>query len=177
MKALNHSSFQVIYGRRTKRVSVERAIASKVAFFPKLVTRYELLVLYDNVIWLQEKAETDPDFAKKFGIYLKVLSYILKHHRDTDSLSQKSVQQLSDSFLKNVSGFLLKKRHTKQATVQSMSRIEVRPSRQMGLKNSSLPPATYIGKGYRDKGTAKKPWLDGSPSWQEIASQPIGSLQ
>lgn len=32
------------------------------------------------------------------------------------------------------------------------------------------PPQRYIGVGYRDKGTAKDLTIDGSPSWQEVAS-------
>lgn len=33
------------------------------------------------------------------------------------------------------------------------------------------PPLRYIGVGYRDKGTAKDITIDGSPSWQEVASK------
>jgi hypothetical protein len=34
-------------------------------------------------------------------------------------------------------------------------------------------PLRRIGVGYRDKGAAKFPAIDGSPSWQEVASAPI----
>ena len=173
MKALNPTVLQVIVGRRTKRITLERAIASKVAFFPKLISRDDLLVLYDNLLWLQQKSYSDPDFSKKFGLYLKVLAYILKNHRGKDALTAKSIQELSDSFLRNLSGFLLSKRHTLSTLKRIMQKVEVRHPKQPGVLKSSLSPAAYIGVGYRDKGTAKKPWIDGSPSWQEIAMQPI----
>lgn len=33
-----------------------------------------------------------------------------------------------------------------------------------------LPPVAYIGRGYNDKGNRRVVTLDGSPSWQEVAS-------
>jgi hypothetical protein len=39
------------------------------------------------------------------------------------------------------------------------------------VSNRKLPPKRIIGIGYRDKGTARDPAIDGSPSWQEVASQ------
>lgn len=38
------------------------------------------------------------------------------------------------------------------------------------LKRCQPPPVRYIGVGYRDKGTAKNNAVDGSPSWQVVAS-------
>jgi len=37
--------------------------------------------------------------------------------------------------------------------------------------DSPPPPKTFIGVGYRDKGTAKVVSHDGSPSWSEVASE------
>lgn len=171
------STLRVIYGRRTKRVTLVRALVGLIAFSPQKVSRNHLLVLFDSMIWLQRKAQSDHDFATKFGIYLKVLSYILKHHRESDALTLKSVRTLSNSFLRNLSGFMIEKRNVNHVLARAMSRVEVRPGKQPGIEKRSLPPARYIGVGYRDKGTAKKPWIDGTPSWQEVASQPIGALK
>lgn len=44
-----------------------------------------------------------------------------------------------------------------------------RYQRPLGTPNKLLPPKAYIGKGYGDKGTAQKPELDASPSWQDVA--------
>jgi hypothetical protein len=37
-------------------------------------------------------------------------------------------------------------------------------------RNRKPPPKSHIGVGYRDQGTCRKPELDGSQTWQEIAS-------
>jgi hypothetical protein len=170
-------SAQVIYGRRSKRVTLARAIVGKIMYFPNEVTSKELLVLFDNLLWLQRKASQDLEFANKFGLYLKVLAYILKHHRGPDPLSKASTRTLSNSFLRNLSGFSFEKRNVLHVLSRLMARIEIRPTRPLGREKKTLPQARRLGVGYRDKGTAKKPWLDGSPSWQEVASQPIGSLK
>jgi hypothetical protein len=46
--------------------------------------------------------------------------------------------------------------------------LERRPP--SGTETKLLPEERRIGKGYRDKGTARKPHLDASPPWQDIAS-------
>jgi hypothetical protein len=148
-----------------------------IAYYPEEVTRNHLLALFDNILWLQEKSQKDSDFRVKFGLYLKVLAYILQNHRNKESTSIASIRKLSNSFLKNISGFLLEKRHTKNELRKVMIRVEVRPSKSLGVPNRKLKKPRVYGIGYRDKGTARKPWLDGTPSWQEVASQPIGALK
>jgi hypothetical protein len=146
-------------------------------FEPEKVTYKHLVVLYDNMLWFQDKSSKDPDFNRKFGVTLKVLAYILKNlNISTDKISERQIRKLSVKFQENLKHFSLERRNYKQPLKLQWSLIEVRPSRSEGLSNKSLPPQRYIGMGYRDKGTAKKPWLDGSPSWQEIASQPIKEL-
>ena len=177
MESIVQSGLQVTYGRRLKRITLTRAICSLVVFFPELVTRNHLLVLFDNMLWLQTKSEKDQDFAKKFGLYLKVLAYILKHHRNPNPLSPKSIAKLSNSFLQNLSGFLLEKRHARGELRKWMRFVEVRLPRALGQDTRTLTKPRFIGVGYRDKGTAKNTALDGTPSWQEVASQPIGRVQ
>lgn len=166
-------SLQVIYGRGLKRISLQRVLVAKVSYYPERVTMNDLLVLFDNILWCQDKCEKDPTFRDKYGLYLKVLAYIMKQNRVPPSLSYTYVKSLSNSFLKNLSGFLWEKRNTLPSDKQLRSKYEVRPSKQLGVELRKLPAPNYIGVGYRDKGTAKKPWLDGSPSWQEVAMRPI----
>lgn len=170
-------SLQVIYGRNIRRITLQRTLCSLIAFFPEKVSPVHLLVLYDNILRLQDLAKKDPSFAEKFGLYLKVQAYILQHHRGPNPLDPNSVRTLSDSFLRNIGGFLLEERHTMNELKRHMQSVEVRPSRSLGVDKSKLKPPRYIGVGYRDKGTARRPWIDGSPSWQEIARTPLKSLR
>jgi hypothetical protein len=171
------AALQVIYGRGLKRISLQRVLVAKVSFFPEKVTMNDLLVLFDNLLWCQDKCSVDPSFREKHGLYLKVLAYILKQNEVPSDICPRYVRRLSNSFLKNLSGFSWEKRNTLPTHKIYKGKYEVRASRSLGIELSKLPATNYIGVGYRDKGTAKQPWIDGSPSWQEVASSPIESLR
>jgi hypothetical protein len=177
MKGNLQSGVQLIYGRRTKRITLQRALVSKFIHYPERVQYKDLLLLYDNLLWCQDKAEVAADFKKKFGLHLKVLTYILKNHTlRTDKIYDKLVKKLSDRFQRNLSGFSFEKRNTLNPLKQMSKFIEVRDPKPEGVPNTELPRERYIGIGYRDKGTAKKPWEDGNQSWQEIASATVKEL-
>lgn len=163
------NEYQVILGRKCKRMTALRAICSKIAFDPEQASFEDLLVLFEVLLWCQTKSLNDPSFAEKFGLHLKVLAYILKRERFTERKFAKQKVNLTNSFLKNFNSFLIPKRNYKNALREQMKFIELRAPRPQGVLKSQLPPAKYIGMGYRDKGTAKNPAKDGSPSWQEIA--------
>lgn len=159
----------VVYGRRSKRINLQRSVVGLFAHFPKEAKREDLLVLFDNLLWCQDKSASDPDFAEKFGLHLKVLAYILKQVRVNERDFQSTAVWLSNRFLQNFNSFAYRKREVKNVYRRERGFVEIRRSQPSGVPNSKLPPERYIGKGYGDKGTAKKPELDGSPSWQEIA--------
>lgn len=177
MKLTAFGSLQVTYGRRLKRMTLQRALVAKISFFPKLIDYQDVLVLFDNLLWCQQKCVQDHDFSEKFGLYLKVLAYILKRENFQEQMTAKQLQRLSNSFLNNLSGFSLKERNTKSVLRSVMSKVQVRASKSQGVLTKTLSPASYIGVGYRDKGSARIPHLDGSPTWQEVAVQPIGNLR
>lgn len=177
MRGSQLGSLQIIYSRKSKRVTLQRSLVSLIMYEPEKVNLKHLVVLYDNMLWFQDKVAKDPDFKQKFGITLKVLAYILKNlNLRSSNITEKQIKSLSVKFQDNLKHFSLERRNFKQPLKLQWSLIEVRPSKSEGLSKKSLPPQRYIGKGYRDKGTAKKPWLDGSPSWQEIASVPLKEL-
>lgn len=170
-------SLQAVYGRRIKRVTLQRTLVSLLMFEPERVTYKHIVVLFDNMLWLQDKSLKDPDFKEKFGVTLKVLAYILKNlNLRADRISEAQIRKLSEKFLRNLKHFGLEQRNYKNPLKQQWSYVEVRRSQPTGVSKKELAPARYIGVGYRDKGTAKQPWLDGSPSWQEVASTTIKEL-
>lgn len=146
-------------------------------FRPEEVSYKHLVVLFDNMLWFQDKAAKDPDFKQKFGITLKVLAYILKNmNLSTGNITKSQMAKLSKKFQENLKHFSLDKRNFRQPLKQQWNLVEVRSTKPLGISTKKLPPERYIGIGYRDKGTAKQPWIDGSPSWQEVASVPIERL-
>lgn len=168
---MNKQESRVIYGKRVKRVTLQRAIASKIAHFPEEVTFKDILILVDNLLWFQDKCLKDPVFSKKFGVNLKVLTLILKAKKlKTPRSLARNLKSMSASVKYGLSGFLIEKRNVKNVIKQQYRFVELRQPQSLGTPKSSLPPERYIGIGYRDKGSAKKPHLDGSPSWQEVAT-------
>lgn len=169
---------QVVYSKRVKRMNLQRVLVSKCAYFPEQITPRDLVAIVDNMLWLQDKCASDPDFRNKFGVALKVLAYLLKNKLRFSGprVSSQRILYLSNAIKSNLEGFLYEKRNVPNQVRLMNSLFEVRSAKPLGVLKSQLPPEKYIGKGYRDKGTAKNPAVDGSPSWQEIASQPFGRL-
>jgi hypothetical protein len=54
-----------------------------------------------------------------------------------------------------------------------MGNRDMRSSFRVQFKSSWIPPKKverYIGVGYKDKGSRRFPELDGSPTWQRVAT-------
>lgn len=165
----NPRPVQVYYSKRVKRITLERFITSKIAFQPEEICLQEILVLYDNLIWCQDKAGIDPDFKRKFGNSLEELTKILKSFRFSSKFNFNTLKKLSKQ-LRVLSDFLIPKRNLKGVGSHFKGRIHIRPGNSPGTGNRYLPPIKFVGKGYRDKGTLRNLARDGSPSWQEVAS-------
>lgn len=175
---MTQPTLQVYYARKLKRVTLQRLLVGKIIHFPQDVTPRDLLVLVDNMVWLQEKAQKDPDFRDKFGVTLKVLAYIIKEKLGSNfrQFTKTRITYLSNNFKTNLGDFGLEKRNIPHQWKLLSGHFEVKSAKPLGTLKSQLPPAQYIGVGYRDKGTAKNPAEDGSPSWQEVAMVPFGRL-
>jgi hypothetical protein len=86
------------------------------------------------------------------------------------------MKYLSNVLKSNLEGFYYPRRNTLNQYRLCKGLFNVRAAAPQGRLVSQLPPQAYIGKGYRDKGTAKIPAEDGSPSWQEVAAMPFGRI-
>lgn len=168
---------QIVYSKKTKRVTLQRYLSSKIAFFPEDTTFSDILVLYDNLLWLQDKSIKDPQFREKFGIALEALAKLLKGTKISEKTVSKTVRKLSKQFKDKLEGFLYPKRNVKQIGTRARKSFRLQIPKQPGTKNSELPPKQYIGRGYDDKGTARDSAKDGSPSWQEVASSKINECE
>lgn len=161
------SSLRVVYGRNLRRVTLQRILTSKIVFFPELVSYEELLVFYDNLIWLSRRATQDHDFGKKFGESFEDLSKRLRLIK-IEGRFDKAKLDMSQRF-RELSNFYIPKRNFRAVWSHCSGKFQVLPSKPSGIPNKELRPKPYIGVGYKDKGTRRDPAYDGSPSWQEVA--------
>lgn len=172
------TSVQVKYKPRTKRITLERFLASKIVFFREEVSFQDILVLYDNLLWCQDKAEKDPSFREKFGRNLELLTKILKEFRFNSKRKSKTLVGLSERLKSELEEFLIPKRNLLGTERHLRGRYVVLASVSPGRPKRALPPVARIGIGYRDKGTLRNLARDGSPSWQEVATSiPVELLE
>lgn len=168
---------QVCYSKRVKRIQLQRILVSRWAFQPEKLTMRDILTAVDNLVQLQDLARKDPGFREKYGLSLEVCTYIFKNKlKGQTYLNHVRVRYVSNLLKFNLGSFLIPERNIDNMYRSNSNYFELRRPQPLGIPNSQLPPEKYIGKGYTDKGTAKKPELDGSPRWQEIAAQPYGKL-
>lgn len=167
---LIRSGMRVTYARGLKRVTLQRFLISRCVCQPDTVTFPELLALYDNHLWLEDKAASDPEFQKKFGSFLEKLSELLKGTRFQEHSYPKTLKGLSEKLEKVAEGHLIPERNLATVSIYVKGKWHVTPTKESGIPTRELPPKKVIGKGYRDKGTYRNTAYDGSPSWQELAT-------
>lgn len=161
---------KVVIGKQVKRVGLQRYLASKIAFAPEQLESRDILCLFDNQLWLEKKSQSDLSFSIKFERSLEVLSMILRDLNIGQGLSTKALSRVSSRLKVSLPDFIFPKRnftHMKSKFSGTYTLVRQLPD---GIETKRLPPKAYIGKGYGDKGTASKPELDASHSWQDVAT-------
>jgi len=159
----------------TKRITLQRFLCSKIAYGQDF-SEVELAALYHNQLWLQTKCLTDVDFKNSYGGDLEFLTELLKKANFSRGLSEGTVRTVRRAMLAAPWDFLYPQRNLPQIEFQLQNSIITKWRRPEGVLTKTLPPEKHIGKGYRDHGTAKRPHLDASPSWQDVGSE-VGRLQ
>jgi len=137
----------------------------------------ELAAVFHNQLWLTEKASKDIDFKKKFGTDLESVSTILRKINFSRGLSVGSIANCRRQLQDLDWDFPLPKRNVSTVQAKMETAIYTKWRTQPGVEVKRLPPEKYIGKGYRDKGTAQRPEIDGNPAWQEVASASANKLR
>lgn len=160
---------RVAYGRKIKRMTLQRYLTSLVAYQEEEVSFTTILVMYDNLLWCQDKAEKDPHFQEKFGKDLTILTEILKGMRFYPSSFRYTVKVLAGKIRKSLENFIYPRRNLHGIELHVKGHYQVLPHRESGSLRKNLPEKRRIGVGYRDKGHRRDPAWDASPSWQEVA--------
>jgi hypothetical protein len=167
-------SKHVLISKKTKRISLERYLLSKVAFFPETVNERDLLALFLNHIDLQEKAEREMDFCQKFGSDLESVSIILKGINLTHGVSLRSLTVMSEKVKVVLSHYIVPRRNFEDFKLRFHNSYHLIFREPQGVPTDTLPAKRWIGVGYRDKGSAKDKAIDASPSWQSVATVAAG---
>jgi hypothetical protein len=167
-------SKHVLISKKTKRISLERYLLSKVAFFPETVNERDLLALFLNHIDLQEKADREMDFCQKFGSDLESVSIILKGINLTHGVSLRSLTVMSEKVKVVLSHYIVPRRNFEDFKYRFHNSYHLIFREPQGVPTETLPAKRWIGVGYRDKGSAKDKAIDASPSWQSVATVAAG---
>lgn len=167
-------SKHVLISKKTKRISLERYLLSKVAFFPETVNERDLLALFLNHIDLQEKADREMDFCQKFGSDLESVSIILKGINLTHGVSLRSLTVMSEKVKVVLSHYIVPRRNFEDFKLRFHNSYHLIFREPQGVPTNTLPAKRWIGVGYRDKGSAKDKAIDASPSWQSVATVAAG---
>jgi hypothetical protein len=167
-------SKHVLISKKTKRISLERYLLSKVAFFPETVNERDLLALFLNHIDLQEKADREMDFCQKFGSDLESVSIILKGINLTHGVSLRSLTMMSEKVKVVLSHYIVPRRNFEDFKLRFHNSYHLIFREPQGVPTDTLPAKRWIGVGYRDKGSAKDKAIDASPSWQSVATVAAG---
>lgn len=155
---------------KAKRIHLQRFLLSKFCFFKEELELRDLCCLFENQLWLEKKCLSDDQFCQKFGKSLEDLSLCLKEFNLKTGTTDRAIDKFSKRLLKEVPSLILPKRNYKEAKRRNNGLFQLEVSKPQGRLKRDVPPPARIGKGYRDKGSAKDLALDGSPSWQEVAT-------
>lgn len=158
----------VLISRKVKRISLHRYLWSKISYGEKIGFR-EIGALFLNQLWLENKSKRDISFNQKFGKILEISSNILRQVNISRGITDSALANLKRRATQELEAFLIPQRNLAQWKMKFDSSVILIRPKPSGVLKKTLPAERYIGIGYRDKGTAKNPALDGSPSWQEIA--------
>lgn len=152
-----------------KRVTLSRLIVSRI-FHGRKISLEEVHVLFQNQLWLEQKCLTDETFSKKYSASIAVLSSVLKECNFSRGFTEGTLLTMRGKVRSLLEEFTFPARNLGSVETKLANSFYSRPYTSAGTPTNRLPAKKVIGKGYGDHGTAKNPALDGSPSWQEVAT-------
>lgn len=170
----NFQTSLVKIGKKTKRVSLQRYLTTKIAYEPEQISEADLVCLYENQLWLERKCLQDRNFFRKYCDNVFTLSHILKE-ADLKRFNLPILVRFSNRLKARMIDFLVPVRHYSQWKHRFSGRFSYNPNildKEVAdfFRNKKLPPKRTMGVGYRDKGSRRNLAKDGSPDWREVSS-------
>lgn len=169
MEKFSQNSVMVSISKLAKRITLQRSLCSKLVYEIKNFRLTDLYCIYENQLWLETKCEKDKQFQKKFGEDLAILSKLLKEINLFSHNGSNASRRVSEAIRHQLTTFLFPRINYTHINKLYKGYFHLKNYVPSGIENKFLPPKTFIGIGYRDKGSARNVALDGSPSWQEVS--------
>jgi hypothetical protein len=161
--------YTVKFRKGVKLITCFRFLLAKALFSEEGLHLDEYLALMEAFLRLREAR--DPSFVEKYGQWLITIEPVLQQLGQVRVFPLKpygsttELERLLVPFLPSRSAYHGYEGHR-----------ELRDSFRVLFRNPlapipKSPPKRYIGVGYKDKGARRDPAWDGSPRWQDVASQ------
>lgn len=164
-------TFRSKFKHANQAYSVLRFLLTKVFDRAVSLDDIENVLLYEAVDFLNQY-RNDQFFRSKEGwLTLKRLTEIYLSSPEFEKTTWLSNQV---HILKSSGHLLSPRSYLGLESQMKPERFLVRLNRNLA---QSPPPKRRIGVGYRDKGTAKIDFIDGCPSWQEVAAHASFDVQ
>lgn len=157
--------------RRARRITLQRYLLSKLVYEKNKFSVTDLIALYHNQLWLEQKCAHDSGFLSKFGKTLEVISSLLKEINFRAEFTDRAVTRFSVKVKSLLEDFIFPSRNYSQVKLRYGGFVQPVDINLTNLERKTKNlHKRRIGIGYRDKGSLKNPAVDGSPSWQEVAT-------
>jgi hypothetical protein len=118
-----------------------------------------------HLLFLEFERIKDFSLISKLGMRWLAIKLLIKIFREDGLLTFSGKKSIAR--LQKIQGVFLSPRAYLGQEKISPGNLIKRNNRLLNTRRP--PPQAYIGVGYRDKGNARKRYLDGSPSWQSVA--------
>lgn len=147
-----------------KEIVILKVLLSKLLFTTEILTEEEEVLLFTVREHVLSKMSKDDTFKEKNYWLMFITRHLFLNLSsfNVDIESRKSYRKQLESIFSNGRGLLsasIYYGHTIQYSVKMQSGTPKKP-----------PEKNRIGVGYRDKGNARNPAWDGTPSWEAIAT-------
>lgn len=161
--------FRIRYGGSVKKITLFRNLLAKLCY--SRVSIEEILVIYDLYEQMVVESEAKEEFDRKYGAWL-ITCYGLLNQINPQSYPYQLPDELKEIWVTELVPLLPSEKAFKSWKGNPVNRDSFRVTLDLQLKVRK-PSGYKIGKGYTDKGTARNPAVDASPSWQHLAQSHI----
>lgn len=151
-----------------RQTVIFRYLVSKLLYTEEYFSDEEVIILWEVFERIVLKINVDNNMRRKYGnvvFLLRSLFQSLNYLITSKDKARKIFQEHFLPYQRNLS-HLFSKNYYYSVKGQLVRQFKISLHRRFPLKHKDR---AYIGIGYRDKGTAKETYDDGTPSWQEVA--------
>lgn len=160
--------YRVKVKRGIKKITLFRFLTAKLLYEESGIHLDEFIILFE--LYSDLMASNDPGFNRKYEEWFiqtsNFFNVVTKNQNFPCRIQNKAKREELAQWMKPVLP-------SKSAYFGLKGQRNIRNSFVLQLNDTlppqRVPPKSYIGVGYRDKGTRKESH-DGRPSWQEVAS-------